>query len=261
MDVEADFQTDRPCGNCGYNLRGLPVGQPCPECGSIGGINCDDETIPFDERRSIVGFIETVILVAFQPGAFGRLVWSPVRFELKSARLFRRIAVLIALGSLCAVAAVITSRAVGPWAAVGAIPLSGAAFLVWLNSVSLDPIAFIRGTASPVVRRAEIVAHYTSAMLVLTPLHLPLLVLTSPWVTGPKDWPLAAGAHLLAVFLQLVIGARATASMFHELVEATRSRALGFTLARTLNAVGSALPVLIGTPALAGALARKWLGG
>jgi hypothetical protein len=49
--------------------------------------------------------------------------------------------------------------------------------------------------------------------------------------------------------------------MFYELVDATRSRALGFTLARTLNAIGSALPVLIGTPAIAGALARKWVGG
>jgi hypothetical protein len=156
---------------------------------------------------------------------------------------------------------VITNRAVGPWAAIAALPINAGAFLVWLNSISLDPIAFIRGTASPVVRRAEIVAHYASSVFVLTPMHLPMLILTSQWVSGPHDWAIAAGAHLLLVFVQLIVGARSTAAMFYELVDATRSRALGFTLARTLNAVGSALPVLIGTPALAGALARKWVGG
>ncbi len=45
-DVEGD---DRTCRKCGYPMRGLPVGSPCPECGN--GAARAERTVPH-ERRS-----------------------------------------------------------------------------------------------------------------------------------------------------------------------------------------------------------------
>src|SRR5262245_48186418 len=38
-DISAEVDYDRPCPDCGYNLRGMPIRARCPECGSIGGWN------------------------------------------------------------------------------------------------------------------------------------------------------------------------------------------------------------------------------
>src|SRR2546421_12441218 len=40
-----DLGDDRPCGNCGYNLRGLTFDTACPECGAVWGIDPSVEPI------------------------------------------------------------------------------------------------------------------------------------------------------------------------------------------------------------------------
>ena len=66
-----DFEDDRRCTNCGYNLRGLAYSDACPECGSVRGMSPSDEPLPFDERRTLGSYFATLGQILLDPEEFG----------------------------------------------------------------------------------------------------------------------------------------------------------------------------------------------
>src|SRR5512139_2122602 len=77
-----DLGDDRPCANCGYNLRGLAYDSACPECGALWGISPASEQLPWDnaEQRErgggVIAFIATVFIVLLRPRDLSGQVWA-----------------------------------------------------------------------------------------------------------------------------------------------------------------------------------------
>lgn len=261
LSVELDF--DRPCLNCGYNLRGMPSRSPCPECGSIGGWNYSDDAIPWDEFRDPAAFFNTLALALLHPRHLAKHVWRPVRMDVPAASRFRHAMLWAACPILCAVSLVVTARLIGWSAALVTLPFSAAALVVWLNAVTLHPLGYVRRNSHPrVVRQAEAVVHYLSATLVLTPLHI-VLVYGLSFVPLP-DQPLgaiAAAGHFVLLCLTLLPGMLGHGWLIFELIEVPPATVAAVVFADLTRVAVSGLVMLAGVPALASTVARALVGG
>jgi len=64
LTARGPIDEDRPCPHCGYNLRGLPEGQRCPECGGDPAADASDESYVSSgvvERHPLVDMFATAM--------------------------------------------------------------------------------------------------------------------------------------------------------------------------------------------------------
>ena len=256
-----DLGDDRPCENCGYNLRGLAFDSACPECGAVYGIDEFADAIPFNEERNVLSFVQTVLMVLTAPRDLAQQVWTRDMLWLRSARRFRGICVALATIAVGAVVVSIKTMFVGVDAALWGAPIDVMAVLWWFIALTAMPARFFADKgAQPPCRRAGVLASYVSAPLALAPLHLGLLALS--WRFQVFDEPLVAILmHGALVLMQMLLMASAEGALLWQLVEVPRS--LAFTLAAGnafLRSLHGAIYVWL-IPAITGLMARSVVGG
>ena len=224
-----DLGDDRPCGHCGYNLRGLAFDSACPECGAVWGIDQFADPIPFNDERNLATFIQTVLMVLTAPRDLAQQVWTRDMLWMRSARRFRGIC--IALGTIGLLGAVlsVTAMFVGWEAAAWCAPVDLMAVLWWFISLTAEPARFFADKgAQPPCMRAGVLASYLAAPLALAPLHLGIVALSLRF--GAFEDPIAAiMLHAGLIIVQMLLMAAAEGALLWQLVEVPRS--LAFTLA------------------------------
>ena len=263
---EIDF--DQPCGNCGYNLRGLPPGVGCPECGSRFGWNVGEEPIPWEEEDepAPLSFFRTAFMAIGRSHDLAKNVRRPYKLDLAAAKRFRRIALWIAIPPLCAIWWTISATTLGTDVAWWCLPFNAAAITVWMNSATLDPIHFFDDKVSAkLLPRVQTIAYYSSAPLLLVPLHLFVLLVTlRPAANGASvSGALAAAEHILLLILTLALGVPLWAWLMYETISISVGGAFAMTLVRSLTWIGTAVAMLFLFPAMAAMIATlllsKWM--
>jgi len=240
----------RRCPGCGYQLRGLPAGRPCPECGLPVAAPVDADapisTAPTWVRRS------------FRRGAY-----------LSAACVGAAVAVLFVRTVLGAIDVRVTAGLL----LVIAVLWSGA---VWLLTPVFDEIQCVRRGFSRTGQLRRVVRWLAFAWIAVAGLALGRVAATGAIVRGPADdalliamrgaWVVAfVGVLCLAVLLQRLAAwakddtaERALDVVLWGLPIVTAMRFAATGSFRLLDAAGSAGYVSGGT--LAGMIAMLWLG-
>jgi hypothetical protein len=259
-DLSAEVDYDRFCPACGYNLRGMPMKSRCPECGALGGWKLDDEPLSWDDEQTFAAFLGTTFTVIFDPHRLARHMWRQARMDLNEARRYRRIALSISAIGLTCICFIITARMLSPLTALISLPMQAIAMVVWLNSVTLEPLSRLKDWtgSGAVARRVQAIVHYLSAPLVLTPLLVPLAIFMRPF---PMDnWLLAAGIFVALLAGLLFFATLGLGWMLYELIDMPKIQAHTMALGWLITSITTAAIVLVAVPAMAALLAWRIVG-
>lgn len=90
------IQEDRPCGECGYNLKGLRFGGTCPECGTPIALHRRKKRDP-DMGDSPIGYLRA-LSAGFQLMGAAGIVW--IAWLILGSRFSTSTLTLLATGSL-----------------------------------------------------------------------------------------------------------------------------------------------------------------
>ena len=261
VGIVPDLGDDRPCENCGYNLRGITFDTPCPECGSLYGVDPDVEPIPWNEKQSFASYFMTASMVLMSPRELSGHVWRRDKIWLKPARKFRAINVTLATISVLAVVVALTTEVIGLRLALFCAPLDVLAVLWWFIALTREPDRFFKDKGHPIASlRARAMAAYVCAPLALSPIHLAILLL--PVYMPSQDMlALSIALHAGLIVLQLVWMASAESVLLWQLVEVPRSGAFAIVLVQGFIRAAKGLFYVVALPALAASMANSVSGG
>jgi hypothetical protein len=115
--------------------------------------------------------------------------------------------------------------------------------------------------STKLLRRVECIAYYSTAPLLLVPLHIAVMMVTLRTnVSGaPVNYPLAAGEHIALLLATMALGVPLVAWLFFETVSITAAGAFAMVFARALSALGTAVVLLLGVPTMTAAIVSRIL--
>jgi hypothetical protein len=221
-----DFEDDRYCVNCGYNLRGLTYHDACPECGSEHGLSPSEEPLPWDERQTFLSFIATLFQILIEPSEFGSHVWRRGHLNFRAARRFRRINITIGASCLGAVMFVLLFDAIGIEAALLAWPMCMVSMLLWFAKSTQGRLRFFESEnllpRDP--QRVRALVCYLSAPLALSPIQFAALYASRPaMMTGA--WSAAVAIHGVLLLMQLLLASQAEAYVLWQVLDMPKAQA------------------------------------